>query len=522
MIAVAVTSCKKEFLNRPSPNNPTLDTYYNTPDQVNKATGYLYNSVWYDYLDKAFHAIGETLAGNMLTETGPNYGSGSYNLFTVLSTDPLVLSSWQSLYKVAGTATVLANTFEQKKGAVGDPAFLNAGIAEARFMRGAAYFTIARAFGDVPIVADPVTLAGSGDYNVPRYLQKDVIRFALEDFKYANQFLPADPSEKGRVTKYSAAGMMAKVYLYRATFFGETACYDSAKNAALQVIQSGKYDLYPNYQEMFTSTAANNNIESLFSLQWIAAGGYGFANPVNVYATPSTLMKPVAGTGYSSVYPTLDLLRSYHPDDRRRQWSNMEHGFTKADWTNVNFPTGFRYDTSGTVYEDATHIRNGSRANSLKYVVGTGSNGEPLSSNGSSSIGTYMLRYADVLLMYAEAVLGASASTSDALALQYFNKVHNRQGNFNNIPVTSLTKDVIMHERRVEFAYEGDSWFDIQRQGFAKAKTIIDVQERGSYTGTGINHVTATLNTASQLFLPIPQSETVSDPRLNDPAVPYY
>jgi len=64
-------------------------------------------------------------------------------------------------------------------------------------------------FGDAPIVEDPVALAGSGDYNVPRYLQKDVLRFALEDFRYAEQHLPADPSQVGRVTKYSAAGMMA-------------------------------------------------------------------------------------------------------------------------------------------------------------------------------------------------------------------------------------------------------------------------------------------------------------------------
>lgn len=513
---LVVASCKKSFLDRPSANNPTLDTYYNTAEQVQKATGYLYNSVWYDYQDKAFHAIGETLGGNMLTETGPNYGSGSYNLFTVLSTDPLVLSSWQSLYKVAGNATVLANTFEQKKSTVSEVNFLNQGIAEARFMRGYAYFTIARVFGDVPIVADPVTLAGSGDYSVPRYIQKDVLRFALDDFRYASQNLPATASEKGRVTKYSALGMMAKLYLYRKD-------YDSAKTAAAEVIASNKYDLYPNYQEMFTSSKANNNIESLFALQWIAAGGYGYANPIQVYAAPSTLLKPVAGTGYSSVYPTLDLLRSYDANDKRRQWSVMEHGFTRADWKNANFPNGFKYDTTGNAYEDATHFRNGSRANSLKYVVGTGTNGEALSSNGSTDICTYLLRYADVLLIYAEAVLGNNASTTDATALAAFNKVHNRGGNFNNVPVTSLTRQIILKERRAEFAFEGDWWFDVQRQGFTEAQKIINAQERGSLNGDGsVNHAAATLTSASQLFLPIPQSETVSDPKLTQPAVPYY
>jgi starch-binding outer membrane protein, SusD/RagB family len=513
---VSLASCKKSFLDHPSANNPTLDTYYNTADQVRKATGYLYNSVWYDYQDKAFHAIGETLGGNMLTETGANYGSGSYNLFTVLSTDPLVLSSWQSLYKVAGNATVLANTFAQKKSGSGEVGYLNEGIAEARFMRGYAYFTIARVFGDVPIVDDPVALAGSGDYSVPRYFQKDVLRFALEDLKYASQNLPAAPSEKGRVSRYSALGMMAKLYLYRKD-------YDSAKAAAAQVIASNQYDLYPNYQEMFTSSKVNNNIESLFALQWIAAGGYGFANPIQVYSAPSTLLKPVVGTGYSAVYPTLDLLRSYDPNDKRRQWSVMEHGFTRADWKNANFPNGFKYDTTGTTYEDATHLRNGTRSNALKYVVGTGTNGEALSSNGSSDICTYILRFADVLLIYAEATLGNSASTSDASALAAFNRVHNRGGNFNNVAVTSITKALILKERRAEFAFEGDWWFDVQRQGFAAAQQIINAQERGTFNGDGtVNHAAATLTNANQLFLPIPQSETVSDPKLNQPAVAYY
>jgi starch-binding outer membrane protein, SusD/RagB family len=520
---VILASCKKTYLNRPSLNNPTLDNYYTTAAQVQAATGYLYNSVWYDYQDKAFHAIGETLGGNMLTETGPNYGSGTYNLFTVLSTDPLVLSSWLSLYKVAGNATVLANTLALKK-ATSSESYLDQGIAESRFMRGAAYFTIARAFGDVPIVADPVALAGSGNYNVPRYIQKDVLRFVLEDFKFAEQNLPPTQSQKGRVTKYSAAGMMAKVFLYRASVYGAATDYDSAKMYATEVMSSNLYDLYPDYQKMFTSSSANNNVESLFALQWIAEGGYGFANPIQVYAAPSTLLSPDFSTGYNSVYPTLDLLSAYDPNDKRRGWSIMEHGYTNPAWKNVNFPNGFLYDTTVTSYADATHFKNGSRASSLKYIVGPlSTSGEKFSSNGSTSICTYMLRYADVLLIYAEAVLGTAASTSDAAALVAFNKVYNRAHNFNDVPVTTLTKDVILKERRVEFAFEGDWWFDVQRQGFTKAQQIVNAQERGSKNSDGtINHVHATFNSATQLYLPIPQSETISDPQLNQPAVPYY
>lgn len=515
-LSLLAVACKKAFLDRPSQNNPTLDTYYNNADQVNAATSFLYNQVWYNYMDKAYHTIGEVLSGNMLTSAGdPNYGLNTYVYFTVQSTDGQLLNAWQSFYKVAGNATVLLNTFQQKKGLVTNSEYLDQGIAEARFIRGVAYFNIARVFGDVPIVTDPVALASSGNYNVPRYLQKDVLRFALEDFKAAEAALPDNPYQPGRVTKYSAKGMAAKLYLY----LGD---YDSAAMKANEVIQSGKYDLFPDYKGMFTKSANNNNIESLFALQWKGSGGYSYANAIQAYAGPSTLLKPDFNTGYSSVIPTIDLIQAYDFGDKRRGWSIMEQGFTNPDWKNDNFPNGFIYDTTWTSSnDDPFKIKTGTRSNPLKYVVGPRSSGEELNTQGGNSMNTYVLRYADVLLIYAEGVLGSAGSTSDATALAAFNKVHQRAG---LSAVSSLTKDMILKERRVEFAFEGDYWFDIQRQGFTKAKQILEAQERGTYNfdGASVNHYGITVNSASQLFLPIPASEVTEDPELGNPPVPYY
>jgi hypothetical protein len=117
-------------------------------------------------------------------------------------------------------------------------------------------------------------------------------------------------------------------------------------------------------------------------------------------------------------------------------------------------------------------------------------------------------------------MLGANASTTDASALSAVNLVRTRAG---LQPLTLLTKDAIMHERRVELAFEGDYWFDLQRQGFAKAQQIVNAQERGTLNGQGgVNHVGATFASASQLYLPIPSDEVVADPQLAKPAVPYY
>ncbi len=153
-------------------------------------------------------------------------------------------------------------------------------------------------------------------------------------------------------------------------------------------------------------------------------------------------------------------------------------------------------------------------------MVGPNRAGEPVNSSSHSQIGTYILRYADVLLIYAEAVLGGPGSTSDAEAVAAYNAVHTRAG---LDPVSGFSMDDILHERKVEFAFEGDYWFDIQRQGFEKAKAMLQAQERGTYDfNKNLTSFRATITSASQLYLPTPQAETVINPLLLEPAVPYY
>lgn len=510
---VLFAGCKKDFLERPSQNGPTLETYYTTAEQVNGATGILYNVIWYNYIDKAFFAIGEVLGGNMWS-AGSDFNS--FKNFTVSGTDQAVSNSWGAFYKVAGTATVLLNTFEEKKKIVsGDVSYLDQGIAESRFMRGVAYFYLARTFGDVPIVTDPVAMGESGQFNVPRYKQEDVLRFALEDLKFAEEHLSPNASQPGRATSYSATGMMAKVYLYIKD-------YENAKIKAKEIIDSKKYSLYPDYGKMFTSSSANNNQESIFALQWLADGGYSIGNAMQIYIGPSTLLAPLGGGGYSLFIPSIDLLEAYEPGDNRKGWSIMEHGFTRPDWVNVNFPNGFVYDTTYVNSGDqAKKIKTPTRSNPLKYVVGTDPGGKI---NGAfTSMNTYILRYADILLIYAEAVLANSQSTSDGSALEAFNEVRNRAGFPVSANKTSLTIDDILHERRVEFALEGDYWYDIQRMGFDKAKVIIGAQERGIYgNGRVLQPFSVMLSSPSQLFLPIPTAEVLTNPELGKPAVPYY
>ena len=157
MLACMSLACKKSFLDSPPTTAPTTENYYTNAEQVNGATGLLYNYVWNDWSDKAFISVGDVLGGTVTGVQGNAQYNSFYN-FNIQSTDGLVLDTWRSCYKAAGQAAVLIQTFEDKKKQVSDVAYLNVGIAEARFIRGFAYFYIGRTFGDAPIINSPVDL----------------------------------------------------------------------------------------------------------------------------------------------------------------------------------------------------------------------------------------------------------------------------------------------------------------------------------------------------------------------------
>ena len=144
----------------------------------------------------------------------------------------------------------------------------------------------------------------------------------------------------------------------------------------------------------------------------------------------------------------------------------------------------------------------------------------------STGINTYIQRLADVYLIYAEAVLGNSASTSDPGALAAFNAIRTRAG---LAPVASFTWEDIRRERRIEFAYEADYWYDLVRWHYWNPQAAIDHvsnQERGNYYWDG-DAGEVMLNsrnypiTSAGFTLPIPQSDADSNPLLLQDPVPY-
>jgi len=511
---VIMASCKKSFIERPSLDGTTLTNYYNTADEVRSLTSTLYGLPWSGYENRAMDAIGDVMSGN-------EYTGGSddppFLNFSIAATSVRIADAWKVFYKIGGWTSEYMNALEQKKGMGGDASFIDPAIAECHFFRGTVYFFIGRIWGAAPIVTTPGETALSGNFNIPRYKREDVLKFALEELKLAEAGLPESDPVPGRLTKYSAKGMMAKLYLY-------TKDYENAKAKALEVINSGKYDLFNDYAGMFNSSANNNNTESLFSIQHQLTGNpWGSASQKNPDRGPSNMQTSEASM-WELYIPSMDVLKEYEFGDTRRKGSVMEQGWSKDEWKPANSNTvytafmanGYKYDTIQPVGSGGQ--KNSTRSNIAKYVVGPGKSfGGETVIGMNTGINTMVLRYADVLLIYAEAVLGTSGSTADADALRYFNKVRARAG---LTAKTSITPADIMHERRVEFAFEGDYWFDIKRQGYAKAKQIIQAQNRG--TADYATYVTVSWGKDEDLDLPIPAGEILQDPELAKDPVAYY
>lgn len=512
---LGLAACKKSFTERPALDSTTLDNYYNTREEVRGLTSTLYGVPWRNFEERAWDAIGDVMSGNELATYDASYGP--FHNFTYSANSTAIADAWASLYKIGGWTSEYTNALELKLQKGGDGSFINPAIAECHFFKGVVYFYAARMWGDAPIINQPGQTILSGDFKIPRYYQEDVLKFALDEFRAAEEGLPA-ADEPGRVTKWAAKGMMAKLYLYRSDF-------DSAKMKAQEVINSGQFDLFPDYAGLFNTSANNNNIECLFSLQHQATQNpYGSGNLKPKDRGPNSLQTSEADYYGGVFFPTMDIINAYESGDKRKVGSIMQHGWEMPNWKpqrnglaeyNAFMTNGFRIDTTLDQSKGGTP-NNDVNAFIAKYVVGPGKTygGDYIDGHQSSGLNLPILRYADVLLIFAEATLGTNNSTSDAEALSALNKVRARAG---LAAKTSFTKDEILHERRVEFAFEGDYWFDIQRQGFTKAKQMIEAQDRGSKWGPK----TVTF-TEDHMYLPIPAGEVLQDPLLGEPPVHYY
>jgi len=473
--AVLLTACSSDFLDRAPLDSPINTNFYQTNEQVFAATAPLYGYAWFDYNNSALMSLDNARAGLMNSSAVDRESIE----FQTDGESGVNLTAWNSLYNVVGLSNRIIQDVSLHASSEVSASVKNQAIGEARFMRGLAYAYLVQHWGAVPIITD--NESDLHDETITRHTVESVWEFIIRDFRYASKVLPVTAYQKGRLTKYGAQGMLAKMFLTRAGVSGERnqTDLDSAAYYAKQVIMKSGATLMTNYEDLF-KTENNNNSESLFAWQWVYNGSWGTQNTLQ-----SILAYGPEITGFSDGWgddlgASYEVLRMYDERDHRRKGTFMY----PADHYPYIHQQALSAAGTSVIQELRVPINNGttgSRAWIKKYVVG-----RPEDNGGKvlmqrTEINTYILRLADVYLTYAEARLGKQASTTDAEALTYFNKVRVRAG----LPTLSvLTADDLFRERMLEFAMEGQLWFDLARLHYynpQKAYDIIAAQDRGGY-----------------------------------------
>lgn len=476
-LVVMMTSCQ-DFLDREPLDQLTEDNFYQTKSDAESAVLAAYQPM---------STVEWTGKGWMITEipsdnsqpggTDPEFTP--IDNFTVNPDTPPVYDYWLMHYRMITFAnTVIARVPPMSI----DEADKNALLAEAQFLRAFAYFDLVRIYGGVPLITTPPVFGE--DLNYPRASVTEVYDLIKEDLAMATEHLPVSWTglSVGRATKGAAFALASKVHLT----LNERV---EARDAARAVMNLGVYDLMEDYADNFRLDLGDNNRESIFQVQYAGCGPFGTGNAMQAFFAPWGEGITKDRDGWGSQIPTngninapgTTIFDTFEEGDLRRKWTIMTAG-THYDDINPD-DGGYTYPSGGA---------SAALCSIKKYVVGAG----PNICFMSTPLNAHLIRYSDVLLTYAEAItLIEGGVSSNAEALSAFNAVRARAG---LEAVEQITQEDILHERRVEFAFEGQRWFDLLRTN--------NVVERMALHGKNMQ--------PHHVLFPLPSSEMEINPNL--------
>jgi starch-binding outer membrane protein, SusD/RagB family len=478
---VLFSGCKKNFLERQPQGAYTQDTYP-YPTGSGPYDTYLFGA----YSDlRSFNVHSQSfIAATSIRSDDADKGStpadGGANAlqmdnFPILPDNGFVNTIWNGYFSLINKSNIALDQIRNNNAIVATPVQKVQAEGEARFLRAYAYFNLVRFFGRVPIV-DSV-FANVSQSNVPQSNAAAVYAFIEGDLQFAAANLPLNWEAKfvGRATSGAANGLLAKVYLTQKK-------WAQAMSAANAVMTSGQYNLSTPYDRIFREEGENSS-ESIFEVQATASAAVPTANGVQYAQIQGVRGTNTWNLGWGWNTPSQQLADAYEPGDPRRGRTIL---FTSTSTT-----------PGVTIYGETTPTGlPNPRYNQKVYT------NPQLRATYSNNFGYWMnvriLRYADVVLMYAEAAneLGGAANIEAAKAALNSVRARARAGNASILPdVTTDDQDelrqAIWQERRVELAMEHDRFWDIVRWGIAQ-----DVLHAAGKTN---------FNPSRDVLLPIPQ-----------------
>ncbi len=332
-------------------------------------------------------------------------------------------------------------------------------IAETRFLRAYYQFELVKWFGGIPMKGD-VRFKVGDEKTVARSTTQEVYASIEADLIFAAANLSPTPSQKGRVTKGAAQALLGKAYLYQNKFAQAATVLDA-------VITSGKYSLQTDYNAMF-ELDGENGTESVFEVQYTDVEGAGFTclqcsegNVAVGFSGIRNYSGPLFSSGFSFNIPTKESADAFEVGDKRKDVAILDIVAWAA--ANASFDGG-KGVSFGKGKEDTGYFNR-------KYLPRKRSANAAGDLNLTNPNNYRAIRYADVLLMAAEAY--SRAGSNDTKARDYLNQVRRRAFGDNNHDISvsgAALTDFILTERRTELFGEGHRFFDLVRTGKAVGK----------------------------------------------------
>lgn len=476
----SLSSCN-DFLTVDPVDKLTQDNFYTSDERVRANTMALYAAVTWDQFAHDFQWKFDMLSGDMYYTYA---AEGQWYFGTYTSVNQYINQGWEGLYNVIAFCNSVIHDMPGKCKEGVSEAAINQAIAEARCIRAYCYYLLTEAWTNVPVVEDNSTNITTNNLQLPPATQKSIYDFAMTDATFAVNNLPMTDGDAFRATRLTALAVRAKLALTMASHtdmgYDRASLYAQAAADAKEVIDNKPAITEINYATLF-DVEANNGPESLLAIQ-CGVLGYSFGNGRNcAWSRSSVIADQTWGAGKG---PTVSLQTLYDDRDQRRPWVYMTEG---DYYPNLNKAGGgYTYHfisrgDDGSIVED----KNEMLAHIKKYVIGKSADCDGnVGLNQDAANNIYLLRLADMYFVRAEAIMGTSDETSDAVALDMVNQVRHRAGLWTDL--TSLTYEKLLQERRVEFAFEGTNWFDILRYSYRAGKSkAIDFLNSG--WGTDIN-----------------------------------
>ncbi len=467
---IFLSGCKNEFLELAPQSQLSVESYYKTAEQIEFAVNGAYSTLQTSNMYQNWYVLSEIPSDNTTNNlSGSVTDQDEFDKFYIRTTNPFTANFWNESYKGINKCNMVLAKID---GVTMDASRKDQLTKEVKFLRGLMYFNLVRIFGGVPLVTSTIQITDA--YVIARSSQAETYTQIIKDLTDA-ETLPVSytGTDVGRATRGSVKALLGTVYMTMKD-------YSKGEAKLAEVILSGQYSLLENtpgslnitgYEKIFDPTNHNHK-ESVFEVQF-KKGGYGegssFANnfaPEN----SGTSVVSVGGTSGNNI-PTEDVSNAYETGDLRKDFS-MASSYIDNKTGKIVF------------------IRHIKKYRDTPYQ------------SGDTNNDFLVIRYADVLLMYAEA-LNENGKTTEACS--YLNKVRRRGFGCQSTetsPIDISTSDKVvfrekvLQERRVELAFEGHRWFDLIRTGRAV--------ELMKSKGFKIND--------TQLICPIPQKQVDINP----------